>query len=104
MKRSDPKLLILPLKQAKTDTILHHIAHVSTKGEDLKNYLDYKMGTFQVESLFKIRTSKTIYYLKQNQDTMDTLTKLSVYLKHTQLESVKTKVIATLFRSHSFFT
>ena len=32
LKRSDPKLLVLPLKKAKTDTILHHIAHIPTKG------------------------------------------------------------------------
>ena len=62
------------------------------------------MGKFQVECLFKIRTSKSMYQLKQHPGTMDTLNLYSVFLKHTQLETVKTKVIATLFRSYSFFT
>ena len=35
---------------------------------------------------------------------MDILINLSVFLRHTQLETVKTKVIVTLFHSHSFFT
>merc|ERR1712115_462034 len=83
LKRADPTLLVLPLKTAKTDTILHHISHVPTNREDLKNYLDYKMGIYQAESLFKIRTSKSIYHFKQYQGTMETLNKLAVYLKHT---------------------
>merc|ERR1712032_1219407 len=45
-----------------------------------------------------------MYQLKQYPGTMDILNSYSVFLKHTQLETVKTKVIATLFRSHSFFT
>ena len=104
LKRADPILLVLPLKNSTTDTILHRIAHVPSKGEDLKNYLDYKMGKFQVECLFKIRTSKSMYQLKQYRGTMDILNLLSVFLKHTQLETVKTKVMATQFCSHSFFT
>ena len=104
MKRADSTLLVLPLKNSSTDTILHRIAHVPSKGEDLKNYLDYKMGKFQAECLFKIQTSKSMYQLKQYPGTMDILNSYSVFLKHTQLETVKTKVIATLFCSHSFFT
>ena len=56
LKRADPTLLVLPLKNASTDTILHRIAHIPSNGEDLKKCLEYKMGNFQVESLFKIRT------------------------------------------------
>ena len=56
LKRADPTLLVLPLKNATTDTIFHRIAHIPSNGEDLKNCLEYKMGNFQVESLFKIRT------------------------------------------------
>ena len=73
LKRADPTLLVLPLKNSSTDTILHRIAHVPSKGEDLKNYLDYKMGKFQAECLFKIRTSKSMYQLKQYPGTMDIL-------------------------------
>jgi hypothetical protein len=104
LKRADQTLLILPLKNSNTDTILHRIVHVPSKGEDLKNYLDFKMERFQVESLFKIRTSKSMYHLKNHPGTMDTLNTWSVYLRHTQLDTVKTKTIATLFCSHSFFT
>ena len=56
LKRADPTLLVLPLKNATTDTIFHRIAHIPSNGEDLKKCLEYKMGNFQVESLFKIRT------------------------------------------------
>lgn len=35
---------------------------------------------------------------------MEELENLVVYLKQTTLETIKTKVIATLFKSHSFFT
>ena len=31
------------------------------------------------------------------------LTKMGVYIKHTQLEMIKSRAIATLFKSHSFF-
>ena len=54
LKRVNPLLLIIPLKKAQMDTILHRIAHAPTKGEDLENYLKYKMGNFQMESIFKI--------------------------------------------------
>ena len=35
---------------------------------------------------------------------MNQITKMGVYLRHTQLKIIKTKVIVTLYRSHSFYT
>ena len=83
LKQADPSLLVLPFKSDNTDTILHQIAHIPINDDDLKNYLEYKMGNFQVESLFKKRTMQSMYHLKQYQGTKETISKFSIYLKHT---------------------
>ena len=104
LKKADPNLLLLPLPKSSTDTIIHQIPHIPTQTPDLKNYLKYKMGNYQVECIFRIRTIYTIYFLKNRPGTLEKLGRLQVYIRHTKLETVKSKVIATLYKSHSFFT
>ena len=62
------------------------------------------MKNFQVESMFRIRTEFTIFQLKNKPGVMNQLTKMGVYLRHTQLKTIKTKIIGTLYKSHSFYT
>lgn len=54
--------------------------------------------------MFWIQTKHTIYQLKNTPSTMQALKAMNVYLRHSQLETIKTKVIGTLFKSHSFYT
>ena len=100
----DPNLLILPLTSSSSDTILHQIANVPTTSPELENYFEYKMKNFQVESMIRIRTEFTVFQLKNKPGVMNQITKMGVYLRHTQLKTIKTKVIGTLYRSHSFYT
>ena len=104
LKQADPDLLLLPLPNSNTDTIITRIVHIPSSGKDLDNHLEYKMGTNQIESFFKMRTKYTIYQLKNKQGVMQELQHLGVFLRHTSLETVKSKVIATLYRSHPFYT
>ena len=104
LKQADPNLLILPLTLSSLDTILHRIATVPTASPELENYYEYKIKNFQVESMFRIRTEFTIFQLKNRPGVMNQLTQMGVYLRHTQLKTIKTKIIGTLYKSHSFYT
>ena len=104
LKKADPELLLLPLPNSNTDTIITRIVHIPSSGKDLDDYLEYKMATNQIECFFKMRTRYTVYQLKNKQGVMQDLQHLGVFLRHTSLETVKSKVIATLYRSHPFYT
>ena len=91
-------------KNVTTNTIIHKIAHVPTRGKDIANYFEYKIGNFQVVSMMKIKTSHTMFELKNLPGVVQELESLAIYSKQISLETIKTKVITTLFKSHSFFT
>lgn len=54
--------------------------------------------------MFKIRTGYTLFWLKKKSGVMYKLEKLGVFLCHSQFETIKSRAIGTLFKSHSFFT
>ena len=104
LKKTDPNLLILLHVSSNTDTIIHRIAHIPTKSPDLENCFESKLTPYQVECVFKIGTRHTLYQLKNKATVMQELDQLRVYLHHFQFETIKSRVIGTLYKSHSFFT
>ena len=54
--------------------------------------------------MFKITTKFTVFQLKNMSGVMPVLSRMGVYIRHTQMKTVKSRVIVTLYMSHSFFT